>query len=260
MVWFSIYQVGERGSGGWASLKWRVRRLKIFARNINTSQMFQNTAQCVNQWRYICRFLWVVRKWYTILNLQKTLYELIKSPLSKTYRNYEFSLTLVNLQIMSLERLSVHRKGVCNSHLKLYTNPDPQKHQWLPCIRTAPSKSSMSTGMSACRLGHFFRHSQNPSVRKTRTTPSVSLIPHNWFSSRPLHAKLCYLQNVTPDDDSTRAAHAHSAVRECCGSDWGGNGSMQFHPESAENKMFLGSRVFISGGSDRWGAGGQYSI
>ena len=52
--------------------------------------------------------------------------------------NYEFSLTLVNLKIMSLERVSVQKQGVCNSHLGLYTNLDPQKY----CIRTALANRS----------------------------------------------------------------------------------------------------------------------
>ena len=72
----------------------------------NTSQMFQITTQCVNQMA-LCRFLWVVRKLWTILNLQKHRF---RSPLSKTYMNYEFSLTLVNLKIMSLERVSENKK------------------------------------------------------------------------------------------------------------------------------------------------------
>ena len=75
----------------------------------------------------------------------------------------------------------------------------------------------------------LFRHSKNPSVSKTRTTPSVSLIPQNWFSSRPLHA-ICYLQYGALDDDSTQ--HTRT-VRECCGSGWGGDDSMQFRAVQA---------------------------
>ena len=84
----------------------------------------------------------------------------------------------------------------------------------------------------------LFRHSQNPSVRKTRTTPSVSVIPQNWFSSRPLHA-ICYLQYGALDDDSTQ--HTRT-VRECCGSGWGGTtacNSAQFRPCFAPNWVLL---------------------
>ena len=111
---------------------------------------------------------------------------------------------------MSLERVSVGTKeGVCNSHLGLYTNLDPQ----ISRFRTALSASAMS--ISACHLGHFF------AILKTQVSeklgpplPSVSShrLAHSWFSNRPLHAT-CYLQNCSLDGDSTQRTRK---VRECC--------------------------------------------
>ena len=72
--------------------------------------------------------------------------------------NYEFSLTLVNLKIMSLERPVQYgpglgeQKEMWNMDLEIWTTLNPQKH----CIRTALSASPMS--ISACNLGHFFHH------------------------------------------------------------------------------------------------------
>ena len=89
-------------------------------------------------------------------------------PLSKTYMGYEFSLTLVNFKIMSLERVSVQKNECATpTGLGLYTNLDPQKR----CIRTALGASPMST--SACHLGHFFRKTQ-VSEKLGPPLPSIS--------------------------------------------------------------------------------------
>ena len=129
---------------------------------MNTSRRPQNTAQCVNQMA-LCRFLWVVRKGYTILNLQK---HCIKSPISKTYMNCEFSLTLVNLKIMSLERVPVQKKECATPTLVgLSTNLDPQKY----CIRTALGASPMSIYPLAI-LGTFSPFSK-PKCQKNSDHP-----------------------------------------------------------------------------------------
>ena len=62
--------------------------------------------------------------------------------------NYKFSLTLVNLEIMSLERVS-ENKTKCEVETLKY-----RLLRIRNCIRTAMSTSPMS--IFACHLGHFF--------------------------------------------------------------------------------------------------------
>ena len=70
--------------------------------------------------------------------------------------NYEFSLTLVNLKIMSLERPVQYGSRRTKRNVKYGPWNMDYSESAKDCIRTALSASPMS--ISACNLGHFFHH------------------------------------------------------------------------------------------------------
>ena len=111
---------------------------------------------------------------------------------------------------------------MCNSHLGLYSNLDPQKH----CIRTALSASPMS--ISACHLGHFF------AILKTQVSeklgPPLPSVSSHRIGFPVVHFTQFVIYRMALDDDSTQRTRT---VRECCGSGWGGDDSMQFRAVQA---------------------------
>ena len=132
---------------------------------------------------------------------------------------------------------------MCNSHLGLYTNLDPQKH----CIRTALSASPMS--ISACHLGHFF------AILKTQVSeklgPSLPSVSSHRIGFPVVHFTQFVIYRMALDDDSTQRTRT---VRECCGSGWGRTtacNSAQFRPCFAPNWVLLVAHFRKQHTSDR---------
>ena len=89
---------------------------------------------------------------------------------------------------------------MCNSHLGLYTNLDPQKSRFRIALGASPM------GMSACHLQLATSSPfSKPKCQKNTATPSVSLIPQSWFSNRPLHTQFLITEWLTNDDSERRA-------------------------------------------------------
>ena len=116
------------------------------------------------------------------------------------------------------------KKGVCNSHLGLYTNLDPQKY----CIRTALSASPMS--ISACHLGYFF------AILKTQVSekpgPPLSSVSSHKIGFPIVHFTQ-FVIYIMPHWTMPHFTQRTRIVRECCRSDWGGTtacNSAQFRP------------------------------
>ena len=103
--------------------------------------------------------------------------------------NYEFSLTLVNLDIMSLERVSENKKK-CEIGTLKYGLLRIRKSLDLgrDCTERKPHEHNYPLAI----LATFFAILKIQVSKETRTTPSVSLIPQNWFSNRLLHAIVIY--------------------------------------------------------------------
>ena len=74
----------------------------------------------------------------------------------------------------------------------------------------------------------LFRHSQNTSVRKTR--PPLPSVSSHRIGFPIVHFTQFVIYRMALDDDSTQRTRT---VRECCGSGWGGDDSMQFRAVQA---------------------------
>ena len=106
------------------------------------------------------------------LSCQKVIYDsesaknCIESPLNKTYMNYEFSVTFVNLKMMPLERVSVQKRSVqlpprFRLTIRLCAHPSPST-----LILFAPLALLTSTHLRF--VGHEAQpqtHTQSPMVR-----------------------------------------------------------------------------------------------